>query len=452
MQTTYTNNPNATLDAKHWFNSLVFTWGNTKLQAQCQQLEMPVGYQFMTSNQGFTYTVNSVVVQDNSTSQAQAQKVSSVLYLNNTLENCQVEGITIHLDKSDLSTANGFWWSWGLSYATAVASCQISNAALPSIVTFGLTYNNVQTVYNYMAIDNYTTHAPVWWGTRLLNDYFMGTLWVMSGELPDNNKDTIDYTAAEIAFAPGTTDDMKSFDLFNSTFWFLAADGGIENANTQDMYNNKSWEFSRPMTEGFFFAKVLRSLILVDLGNSKPSNVLLDPDLLQYILNPSDDFNRDSGAPLNDGKGIDWWKVRGISPPGTSINTEETAVPMNETYNNFKNRTGSLTTKSASIYAQYICSVPKAKSIPAMIFATLVADIALMQGALAVFSFFALRFAMRKDSKAMYCLGCTSKSHELGNIDLEDAGLLRHKKSLSASTMLSGGSRGYGLIGDDRAR
>jgi hypothetical protein len=459
MQTTYTNDPNAAMGASHWFNLPVFTWGSVKLKALCYQLEIPVGYQFMSSNHGFTYTVKSIVTG----SANQSQQLGSISYLDNTLQGCQVEGIDIALSRT---ADNAAWWSWS-GHVTATASCQFTNDATTSKITFGTEYNQKSGIfaynsslakYDYVAVDNYTTRAPVWWGTRLLNNYYAGVLTAITGQKSNYNDTESDYINADISYYPGDTDDMMSFDLFNVSFSFSTTNGRIitqqddQSSTDPALMNNKTWDLSSPITEGFFFAKVLRSLILVDLGNSEPPNLLLNANLLQDILNPSDDFNRNSGGilegPLHNAPV--WWLFTGISSPGTLVDANgSTSVAMNESYSAFIDKTGRLETKSSTIFAQYICSEPKAKSIPAMLFATLVADIALMQGVLAVFGFFALEAAKKRDSQAMYCPGCSAQGRQLEDLETANKESLVSDQSLCPDSVQSGASSGYRLLKDD---
>ena len=136
----------------------------------------------------------------------------------------------------------------------------------------------------------------------------------------------------------------------------------------------------------------------MDLGNSQAPNLLLDPDMLQYALNPSDDFNRQPKAILGGlGTGshaLDWFRYEGISPPGQP---------------------------ETSIYTQYICSAPKKKSIPTILLLVMVADYVLFQLWWLVFKFFADIHYSGKSPTANYCQGCSiARGHELIDIGTVD--------------------------------
>ncbi|KAF2182930.1 hypothetical protein K469DRAFT_690384 [Zopfia rhizophila CBS 207.26] len=237
--------------------------------------------------------------------------LGSVVVLSSfTLFNLATNGfdkqLSIYLRRADMAKPDKVyrWWSWMDNSADAVARCDIVNNEGFFALELLVKYDTMVEYYGYIAVNNATTHASFWWGARLLNAYFVGTKYVMSGQLPDS-KDTPISTRGTLGYHnKDTTTSMKDSKLFDSWFLFLDSGGGVSNSeNTKpdngEFYNNPSFSTSRPLTEGFFFAKIFRSLILVDLGNSIAPNLLLDPDLLQCALNPADDdFNRTPGAPL----------------------------------------------------------------------------------------------------------------------------------------------------------
>lgn len=376
-QPVYTNDPNGTEAERNWYQNRVFTWGTDNLMPECQHTEITVGYRFMTTNLGLQYTVNAISLRPYGSDSI--QQISTVSYLNNTLENCQIDSINIVLRKDDNAEQGSyFWWSWMDSNAKAIAHCNILNDDGISTINFSASYATLATEYTYVAIDNATTHASVWWGTRLLNNYFTGLQYIMSGNLSGS----LTFTAAGMTFSAGNATSIKDVHLFSPWFYFLGSDGKIANevpADISTLYNNQSNWLSSPLTEGLFFAKVFSSLVLVDLGNSQAPNLLLDPDMLQYALNPSDDFNRQPNEILGSrSQAYDWFKFEGISPPG-QLRIKENSVPMDQSYAAFSNQTGHLKTQNASIYTQYICSAPRKRSTPTILLLVVVADYVLFQ-------------------------------------------------------------------------
>jgi hypothetical protein len=414
LQPRYTTNPNGIESERCWFNSKWFTFGDDKLNPRCQRLDIPVGYQFMTTNLGLRYTVTAVTQNVNGT----VLQRSQLSYLNNTLKDCQVDSIDIHLEKSDRSPPDGYFWSWQTSSTSVSASCYIHDEEDVFKISFVAKSPRLKG-YDYVAVSNHTTHASIWWGTRILNNYFFGIRVVVARKLPDDDKKSLEITLADFSFQPGSTDDMTNQGLFKVGWSYLEASGktlndgmlaGAGGHNTMMLYNNLTFPLSRPLTEAFFFAKVFRSLVLIDLGNDKPSNLLLDEKLLRYALNPHDDFNREGKAPLAldlDSGRAPWRSVRGIpSPDGKNMSS------MDDAYAHFRNMTGPLETKNASIYAQYICSVPEAKGAATAFLFTLVATLALLQTAWMIFKWLT-EVAMAHEPMVMYCEGCLSQGHEM---------------------------------------
>ncbi|KAH0559627.1 hypothetical protein GP486_003857 [Trichoglossum hirsutum] len=332
-----------------------------------------------------------------------------------------------------------------MSSADAVARCDITNNEGFFTLEFSVEYATLFSDYSYVAVDDAINHASFWWGARLLNAYFMATQYVMSGQLPDSNDNTPIYTHAQLSYRAGNTTSMKDPKIFSNWYYFLESDGKINNIppDVSEIYNNASFSLSRPLTEGLFFAKVFRSFVLVDLGNSQAPNLLLDPNLLQYALDPgADDFNREPGAPLiYDPKKPDW-QFAAFSPPNKKLEVE-TAVPMDRAFAEFKSQTGPLKTKTASIYTEYICSVPEKKAASAMALFTLVANFALFQTAWTLFKYVLDQKVTWKNPARNYCEGCLAQGHGLIVMDDGDNNPKKTSKSLHSESSSTRGLLRY---------
>ncbi|KAH0542166.1 hypothetical protein FGG08_003387 [Glutinoglossum americanum] len=447
LQPKYITDPNTTESERHWYHNRLFTWGDDKLEPKCQHTNIPVGYEFMTTNLGLRYTVRRILHFPSGSPIGQQR--SSISYHNNLLTNCEINVIGVYLKKADISkpNKNNLWWSWMDSSADAVARCDIINDDGFFTLEFLVKYATMVEDYSYIAVDDATTHASFWWGTRLLNAYFIGTQYVMSGQLPDSNDNTPVYTHATFSYKAGNTTSMKDPKLFDDWYFFLESDGGIYNEilDVDELYNKPSF-LSRPLTEGFFFAKVFRSLILADLGNSQAPNLLLDPDLLQYALNPGgDDFNREPGAPLSyDSKKLDWWRFTAIPPPDKPLK-EETAVLMDQAFVKFKGQTGPLKTKPAFIYAEYICSVPMRRAASAVALYILIANYTMFLTAWALFKYI-LDMVTEKGPAENCCEGCLVDGRELIAMGDRDDSLINPQKTKS---LHSRSSSTRGLLQDE---
>lgn len=446
LQLKHTFDPNGTQAEYYWFNHPIFTWGDDKLKPVCQEEDLQVGFQFMTTNMGLSYTIKAIT-NDTESSNELARR-SSIPYLNNSLRNCRVNSVNVYLRKADDSLPEkANWWSWMFNYADADAQCEVINAAGTFTMRFGVSYAGLAKVYDYVAVDNYRTHASVWWGTRLLNNYFNGIQNVMA-KVSISPQET--FTNGQLGYIALPATSIKDYKIFNVTYYLLVSDGTIINEandklDLEQLYNNGKALESRPLTEGLSFAKVFSSLVLVDLGESQAPNLLLDSELLQYALDPPDNFNREVGGPLNNGIGLDWWKYRGISPPGKPV-VEENSVPMDQCYEKFKHQMGPLGTKTASIYTQYSCSVPVKKSTATIILLLLVANYVVLQTAWAIMVFFR-DLLVSKDPKAMYCEGCFKQNQGVAMMSYPYRDLSSPEAGKSISQPESSSTRG--LLRDD---
>src|ERR1700760_452729 len=121
MQSLYTINPNETEQTRHWFNWEGFTWGGNGLTPKCQNLDVQVGFTFMTTNLGLGYTIQNVTSND-----MRQSSFPSLSYHNNNLTDCEVDMIYLNLKKVDESGPGTFdFWSWFNSYANVVAHCNV---------------------------------------------------------------------------------------------------------------------------------------------------------------------------------------------------------------------------------------------------------------------------------------------------------------------------------------
>jgi hypothetical protein len=91
--------------------------------------------------------------------------------------------------------------------------------------------------------------------------------------MPHPDKSKLTFTRVQLSYAPGQVDDIKNNDFYDIWFYFLMPNGSIVNqewtSNGDLRYNKHTFAESRPLTEGFSFARVFQSLILVDLGNNR---------------------------------------------------------------------------------------------------------------------------------------------------------------------------------------
>lgn len=126
----------------------------------------------------------------------------------------------------------------------------------------------------------------------------------------------------------------------------------------------------------------MHSLFALDLGNCESPNLLLDEDGLRYAIMDPQDTNRFPGALLNnftEAVQLDNGRFTKLPKPGQA--GAEASVPLNESYMVIQPLMGPLSCNKATIAAQYLCSVPRQKSVGVMLLAIVLADLVFLQAA-----------------------------------------------------------------------
>ena len=147
-----------------------FNWGD-RLQPLCEPRLLSVGDQFFITNLGLTWEITRI--SHASDTPQGSTSLPSTPYLNNQLQNCQTDAISISLSKSDTAFPATWWVSWASSEVTTSAHCTVLSDSGPSVVAIQTKFSGGQN-FDYVINDNSTTHASLWWGTRLLNAYWIG--------------------------------------------------------------------------------------------------------------------------------------------------------------------------------------------------------------------------------------------------------------------------------------
>ncbi|KAF7551422.1 hypothetical protein G7Z17_g5033 [Cylindrodendrum hubeiense] len=405
LKTIYTDDPNGTLTTgSHWYMKAPFNWEDD-LAVKCQPKILSVGDRFFTSTLGLQYEVKSITrASDNA---KRSTSLPSVPYLNNTLEDCFLVDSALTLQKADTAARATWWLSYITSSVAATASCTVMSEQGPVNLTLGLQYGGeTDHVYDYVIEDNYTTHASTWWGTRLTNAYLAGVLATMS-QIDYSNTSylahgVITYTRNQ------TQKNIRSSGFFDVSSWFISSDGYI---------NNSDDLLSEAIMEGLHHARLLHSLISVDLGSCKSSNILLDKKGLQYAISAPDDDNRQSGGLLYGAAPSMGAPERftSIPAPGGISNTNLTL--LNETFSEFTPIMGDLQCSNSTIVAQYLCSVPKKKSTGTMLLAIVLANLVFLQAAWKLLNLVAGGMLPTSDPQVNICQGCSGTLYE--NIHIE---------------------------------
>ncbi|KAK2033477.1 hypothetical protein LX32DRAFT_689995 [Colletotrichum zoysiae] len=406
LKSIYEPNPNKTEDSLNG-RKPPFNW-QTDVQAECQPRLLSVGDSFFTSNQGFRYTVESI---EDSAKRSQP----AVRYKNNVLRGCVPTSIDIRLGKVD--TAAPSWWiSWIDSTVEATASCGIvTDDGLVTITLAVAEVSRYDQKYVYVVNDDYETHASFWWGTRLLNAYWNG---VMSAASRMTRPSRYVVRAGLTFTANPSEKDIRTDTFFNLYWWILHNDSIIINKGMNESIKDYNSEFygSPTFTEGLHYAKILHSLLSLDLGNCQLPNLLLDDEGLRYAILAPDDFNRVRGGLLNGSAeqvvyGPD--RYNQIPSPGSN-NTDKNLTDLKESYDLFRPLTGPLGCSNATVVTQYLCSVPEQKAWGVLVFSILLADLVFLQAAWKILTWVSDGIVERQSPEAMSC-----QSHSIQNESYE---------------------------------
>ncbi|KAH8664874.1 hypothetical protein BGZ61DRAFT_462478 [Ilyonectria robusta] len=398
MKTIYTDDPNGTMASEtFWYMKEPFNW-EADVAVKCQPKILSVGDRFFTSNLGLQYEIKSITRStDGST---RPTSLPSVPYLNNTLEGCYLTQSVLNLQKADSAIRATWWLSWITSTAVATAFCTIMSEQGAVNLTLGVQYaGETDHIYDYVIEDNYTTHASTWWGTRLTNAYLAGVLATMSQIVYSEDSylahGAITYTRNE------TQNNIRSSEFFEVTKWFITSDGFIDQSEGA---------VDSAMTEGLHHARLLHSLVSMDLGSCEAPNILLDNKSLRYAISAPDDDNRQKGGVLY-GEASDMGAPqRFTSIPAPTRDANLTL--LNETFSEFTPLMGDLGCNNVTIVSQYLCQVPQKKSTGTMLLAIVLADLVFLQAAWKLLNLIAEGMLPKKDPLVNICEGCSGTLYQ----------------------------------------
>ncbi|KAH6886829.1 hypothetical protein B0T10DRAFT_442949 [Thelonectria olida] len=416
LNTIFTDDPNGTLSAPTpWFMKPPFNW-ESNLDVKCQPRLLSVGDRFFASSLGFQYEVKAITLL-NADDAGTKRSLPSVAYLDNTLDDCFLSKLKFNLEKEDKSTSTSSWLSW-TSSMTTTASCILVTDSGAMSLSLGVEYV-ADTAHEYMYVleDNRTTHASVWWGTRLLNAYFTGVLQVMSQTRLENDDDSgywvraaLDYTRTEV-----NSMDIRSPSFFNLSGWFLASTGDRPDNGVPELpyLDEHPKNFASPVvSEALHHARLLHSLVALDLGSCKSPNLLLNEEGLKYAISAPDDPNRQSGGLLYSYPWNSGIANRFASIPYAGTRGDDHLVPLNESYTALRSLTGKIGCKNATIVSQYICSVPQRKSTGTMLLAILIADLVFLQAAWKILNWVAEGMLPKDNAQVRMCEGCVAAHYQ----------------------------------------
>ncbi|TDZ38563.1 hypothetical protein C8035_v004821 [Colletotrichum spinosum] len=218
-------------------------------------------YLFAWALMGFRYTVKAI-------GDSAENSRSTVGYKNNTFHNCVPTRIAFKLRKVD-TAAPSWWLSWSdSSTMEATVKCGIiTDDGLIDVTLAIVDASHGDRDYGYVVNDDYRTHASVWWGTRLLNAYWNGVMSAAS-QMGDSEGYVI---RAGLTFTTKTSEEDILTDAFFDLYWWMSNDDSTimnkgMDKNLSDY--NSEWYGSPTLTEALHCAKILYSLLALELGTA----------------------------------------------------------------------------------------------------------------------------------------------------------------------------------------
>ncbi|KAL6407366.1 hypothetical protein AUP68_10197 [Ilyonectria robusta] len=164
------------------------------------------------------------------------------------------------------------------------------------------------------------------------------------------------------------------------------------------------------MAEGLHHARLLHSLVSMDLGSCEAPNILLDNKSLRYAISAPDDDNRQKGGVLY-GEASDMGAPqRFTSIPAPTRDANLTL--LNETFSEFTPLMGDLGCNNVTIVSQYLCQVPQKKSTGTMLLAIVLADLVFLQAAWKLLNLIAEGMLPKKDPLVNFCEGCSGTLYQ----------------------------------------
>ncbi|KAL2679059.1 hypothetical protein Neosp_009815 [[Neocosmospora] mangrovei] len=389
-------------------------WENS-IEPKCEPKILSVGESFFTRQLGFQYTIKSL--RRFNESDESMETLPSIPYLNNTLEDCFLNQASLRVRKSDAIGARTWWISWSAaSTVEATAACSIMTQIGRINMSLALQYQGrADHLYGYILEDNPKEYASVWWGTRLLNAYLSGVWQIMAlTQQVSGARDDHYWAFGDIAY-------YRNLSQQKSDAWIASSHGRIVTtsmvvvasplgfANDFSATKNLTYLFENPKdplspvtTEGLHYAKLLHSLVSIDLGNCQAPNLLLNDDDLKYAIDAPDSPNRKPKKDLDCGTGNYTASMdRYCKIPRPYTFYDKNLTFLNETYDEFRPLTEKLGCKNSTIVAQYLCSVPESKSAGTMILAIVIANLVFLQAAWRLLSLTSQAMLPNADPDAM---------------------------------------------------
>ena len=407
LETYYTNDYNATIANKTWYQRQAFSWA-TDLETTCQPALLTIGGDHTTTNQGFHYAIGSFHHESN---------VSSIpltaSYRNGSLNACEVKEIVIELVRKDQNRLPRNFWSWGSSYARSTTECTMDTDDGPLKVNFTselpTALRRSEITDGFLALND-TDHPGRYIGAQILVSWYIQISQAMGysapGELEDDS--AASWGSGTVTLTKSDVGDYKSLEFFYCDTGFNDDRGGL------------SW-LHPPNNMQHWYDQWTPEAALNHYNASMPNiSLVVDAFAKTYYSLLLSDFNTTEETKLTNalstGGGIEYLQSRNNTDLAEvrSIFSDKGSGTIDRITKDSTNLTQPLDfAPHTTLFSRYLCSIPKQKSTFKLLFAVVLADIVFLNACWTVFGWIATWWLGRTDSNAEHCIGCANASHDI---------------------------------------
>lgn len=408
LDTKYTNDYNATIANKTWYQRKEFSWA-TDMETTCQPALLTIGGDHTTTNGGLHYAIGSFRQEVNA-----SNIPLTASYRNGSVSDCQVREIVIELLRKNEGRLMRNFWTWAASYARSTTDCMMDTDGGPLIISFTSELppasRRGEIIDGFLALND-TAHPGRHIGAQLVA-FWLGKLstamsYAAPGELQDS--DAASWGSGIVTLARNDLMDYESLDFFTVDASFQDDGGGLSHMHPPHTMQNWRDQWTPEAGPGKYnatmpnistvvdaFAKSYYSLLLSDFNSTdeiKRTNALSSSHGVEYLQNRTD---TDLAYVASLYKDKEDGRIGNTYDPATVNFTE----PLD-----FAQHT--------IIFSQYLCSIPRPKSTFKLLFAVAVADLVFLGTCWRIFGWIATWWLGRGDSHAQYCVGCVNANHDI---------------------------------------
>ena len=401
----YVENPNSTVANGIWYSHWP-SYLTSSVKPTCQPANLPVNTQFFTNQTGLMWTLASIFKDDDDSAAS-----PSLPYMNNVLEDCELNDIQMLLGDSPLvQTAQ--------EMARIITTTDIQVRAFVTCGIrgpMGYTKFNATALYDtispnavagttsFVASDR-TNKASMYWAEALLSAYWLQAEAMIGGGV-FSEWSPFQQRGLVILYPSKSQHDISSLEFFNITYTYMVSKGAHPTELT--LQSEPIGSVGHYLRRGHFkdqilqpidsLAKSMYSAVLTDLGQTQVStlsNIVANATTLQYFSQ-----NISEAQFLSD-----------------TLSLPQVESQDYDTIQSSARPTGPLGLTPSVVSTKYLCQVPRRKPLGDIFIAVLLADLVLLQAAWKLYTFGVDQVMTRMQPSAKYCEGCVEEEEKMGGV------------------------------------